>query len=183
MVARTVLLIPFIQNILFMISVNLFRLAQGRMQVGVLLISSVLANLQKDEEYRYKTKWMTEGALVIHQFHDCCAQKSRNEVRFLGLFDFLKGKWRHSEDRYRAVKNAMTQKYVACNLAADFYEKLRVSFRALSGRKKDFSSAGNRHRRVSAGTEHLWKLSENGGKAVFRRCTVCRRRPVYEGLF
>jgi ABC-type multidrug transport system fused ATPase/permease subunit len=92
--------------------------------VGVLLISSVpaiiLANLQKDEEYRYKTKWMTEGALVIHQFHDCCAQKSLNEVRFLGLFDFLKGKWRHSADRYRAVKNAMTRKHVVCNLAADF---------------------------------------------------------------
>ncbi len=91
--------IGFYLFMFLMISVNLFRLAQGRMQVGVLLISSVLANLQKDEEYRYKTKWMTEGALVIHQFHDCCAQKSLNEVRFLGLFDFLKGKWRHSEVR------------------------------------------------------------------------------------
>ena len=92
--------------------------------VSVLLLSSVpaviLANLQKDEEYRHKTKWMIEGALVIHQFHDCCAQRSLNEVRFLGLFDFLKEKWRHSADRYLAVKNEMTRKHVICNLAADF---------------------------------------------------------------
>ena len=58
--------IGFYLFMFLMISVNLFRLAQGRMQVGVLLISSVLANLQKDEEYRYKTKWMTEAALAAH---------------------------------------------------------------------------------------------------------------------
>ncbi len=61
-----------------MISVNLFRLAQGRMQVGVLLISSVLANLQKDEEYRYKTKWMTEAALAAHSVNSNVLRKEQN---------------------------------------------------------------------------------------------------------
>lgn len=48
------------------------------MQVGVLLISSVLANLQKDEEYRYKMKWMTEGALAAHSVNSNVLRKEQN---------------------------------------------------------------------------------------------------------
>ena len=70
--------IGFYLFMFLMICVNLFRLAQGRMQVGVLLISSVLANLQKDEEYRYKTKWMTEAALAAHSVNSNVLRKEQN---------------------------------------------------------------------------------------------------------
>lgn len=82
--------------------------------------SVILANKYKDNEYKRKMKWMREGKLVIHQFHDCCAQYSLNEVRFFGLFDFLKEKWRNNANAYIDIKNQMTKKHVAYNMCADF---------------------------------------------------------------
>jgi ABC-type multidrug transport system fused ATPase/permease subunit len=79
----------------------------------------ILAYMQKDEDYRYKAKWMPEGASVIHQFHDCCAQYSLNEVRFFGIFDFLKGKWKNTANLYIGIKNKMTRKHVLYNSIAD----------------------------------------------------------------
>ncbi len=117
-------IVSMVQNLITFCSMLVVLARVSMWIVIVLLVTTlpavILANLQKDEEYVHKTKWMKEGALVIHQFQECCAPYSLNEVRFLGLFDFLKRKWRNTADRYIVIKNKMTKKHVAFNLLADF---------------------------------------------------------------
>lgn len=91
--------------------------------VAVLIVTSlpavILAYRQKDEDYLFKTKFMKEGAFVIHYFHDCCAQHTLNEVRYFGLFDYLKQKWKRSANHYIGIKNKMTKVHVLHNSIAD----------------------------------------------------------------
>jgi ABC-type multidrug transport system fused ATPase/permease subunit len=113
----------WIQNLIAFLSIVYVLFEVNGWIVAALIATSVpaviLAYLQKDEDYRLKTKWMKEGALVIHYFHDCCNQRSLNEVRFFGLFEFLKGKWRTSANHYIAMKNKMTKVHVLYNSIAD----------------------------------------------------------------
>lgn len=117
-------ILVWFQNMITFISMLFVLLGVDYWIVAALLITTipavVIANIEKDEDYRRKTKWMREGALVIHQFHDCCAQHTLNDVRFFGLFPFLKSKWRSSANEYIEIKNKMTYKHVIYNLAADF---------------------------------------------------------------
>lgn len=117
-------ILVWLQNLITFFSMLFVLLSVDIWIVAALLITTIpaviIANIQKDEDYRRKTKWMKEGTLVIHQFHDCCAQYTLNDVRFFGLFDFLKAKWRHSADVYIKIKNKMTCKHVVYNLVADF---------------------------------------------------------------
>lgn len=91
--------------------------------VVILLITCIpaviLAAVQKDETYRASTKWMTEGVWVIHQFFMCCGTESLNEVRHLGIFLFLKERWKKYSQEYLEKKNALTRKHVLYNSAAD----------------------------------------------------------------
>lgn len=91
--------------------------------VVVLLVTTIpsviLAYLQKDEDYRTRTKWMKEGALMIHYYWDGTRQDRMNEVRFQGLHGYIRRKWRDMGDRFIAAKNAMTKKHVLYNSIAD----------------------------------------------------------------
>ncbi|MDF2722350.1 MAG: hypothetical protein K0Q59_2025 [Paenibacillus sp.] len=113
----------WLQNLLAFLSIIYVLYEVNGWIVAALIATSIpaviLAYKQKDEDYRLKTKWMKEGAFVIHYFHDCCAPRSLNEVRFFGIFDFLKQKWRSSADQYIAVKNKMTKVHVLYNAIAD----------------------------------------------------------------
>lgn len=113
----------WIQNVItFLTLLAVLVKLDARIVVALLLASipsTILSFLQKDEDYRSRLKWMKEGALVIHQFHDCCAQYSLNEVRFLGIFNFLKKKWRKNADYYIELKNNLTRKHVLYNSLAD----------------------------------------------------------------
>lgn len=117
-------ILQWFQNLIAFISMMIVLLQINVLIVIVLLLTAIpaviLTSAQKDEDYRRKTKWMKEGRLVISQFHDCCAQYSLNEVRFFGLFNFLKSKWRENADIYIDIKNCMTKKHVKWNLIADF---------------------------------------------------------------
>jgi len=80
----------------------------------------ILANLQKDEDYRQRTKWMKEGTITIHYADICRGNEAMKDIRFFGLFDFFKRKWRKSADIYINEKSRVTKKHVFYNSIADF---------------------------------------------------------------
>lgn len=101
-----------------------YLLAKVHLLIVVVLLvtcipSVILATIQKDETYRNSVKWMKEGVWVIHQFFMCCGTESLNEVRHLGIFPFLKERWKQYADEYREKKNALTKKHVIYNSLAD----------------------------------------------------------------
>ncbi len=95
--------------------------------VLILLVTSIPAALlsyfQQDETFRYRAKWMEEGALAIHYFHTIGGGHSLGglqEIRHFGLFDYLKARWRAIADEYIGKKNKIMAKHVKFNTAADF---------------------------------------------------------------
>lgn len=79
----------------------------------------VLSMLQKDETYRSRTKWMKEGRLTIHYFDKCRTNDSMKEIRYFGLYPYIKAKWRSLIDDYVKKKNKVTRKHVLYNGIAD----------------------------------------------------------------
>lgn len=95
------------------------------MLVIILVITSVpavvLSWLQSDETFRFRTKWMEEGALAIHMFHLCSSSDHGiQEVRHYELGDYLKARWRAVTDAYIQKKNKLVAKHLRFNLLADF---------------------------------------------------------------
>lgn len=81
----------------------------------------VLSYLQSDETFRFRTKWMEEGALSIHLFHLCASSDHGiQEVRHYELGDYLKARWRAMADTYIQKKNRLVAKHLRYNLLADF---------------------------------------------------------------
>lgn len=95
------------------------------MLVFILVITSVpavvLSYLQSDETFRFRTKWMEEGALAIHMFQLCASSNHGiQEVRHYELGDYLKARWRAMADAYIQKKNKLVAKHLRFNLLADF---------------------------------------------------------------
>lgn len=93
--------------------------------VFILVITSVpafiLSYLQSDETFRFRAKWMEEGALAIHLFHLCSSSDHGiQEVRHYELGDYLKARWRAMADTYIQKKNKLVAKHLRYNLLADF---------------------------------------------------------------
>lgn len=82
--------------------------------------SFILCFAQKDEEYRFKTKWMKEGSMVIHYYGMCCAPDSMNELRHWRIYDYIKSGWRNVASKYIMKKNSITKKHIIYNSIADF---------------------------------------------------------------
>ena len=95
------------------------------MLVFILVLTSVpaviLSYLQSDETFRFRTKWMEEGALAIHMVHLCASSDHGiQEVRHYELGDYLKARWRAVADAYIQKKNKLVTKHLRYNLLADF---------------------------------------------------------------
>ena len=112
-----------INNIITFISVTIALSIINGWIVFALLITcvpaTILAYKQKDELYRQNIKWMKEGAMVIHYFGMCVSDHSLNEVRHLGIVNFLKGRWKEIANAYIEKKNTLTRKHLIYNSAAD----------------------------------------------------------------
>ena len=108
--------ITFVSLIVVLLTVNPFIVF---LLIVTCVPAIVLAYKQKDEDYRHRTKWMKEGNFVIRYFHDCCGQPTLNEVRFLGLFSYLKNKWKTMAKTYIGIKNNLTRRHVLYNSIAD----------------------------------------------------------------
>jgi len=79
----------------------------------------ILANLQQDETYRTRTKWMKEGRFTLWLAATLQQHASMKEVRFFDLHPFLMEKWRGYSKDWMAKKKKVTRKHVAFNGAAD----------------------------------------------------------------
>ncbi len=88
--------------------------------VGTCIPAVILSFLQQDETYRQRTKWMKEGRLTIHYSSICRDKIAINEIRFLGLYPYLKQKWRNLSQIYVEKKKKIIKKHVTYNSIADF---------------------------------------------------------------
>lgn len=116
-------IISWLQYLVTFISV-LYMLLSVNVWIPVILIvtsvpAAILAYLQNDRGYVYRTKYITEGTLVIHYFNIMCRNNPTNDIRHYRLYDHLKACWREQIKNYTGIKNKMTAKHVAYNSAAD----------------------------------------------------------------
>lgn len=113
----------WIQNLFTFISIIVALLSVDSRIVVLLVITclpaAVLSYLQKDEDYRARTKNMREGTFVIRYFHDTVDHFTQNEIRFFGIFDYVKKKWKDMAGTFLGLKNAITRKHVLYNAVAD----------------------------------------------------------------
>jgi len=88
------------------------------------LPAAVLAYFQQEETFRGRAKWIEEGNLAFHYYHQIAGpfwMDGVQEVRHFALFDYLKARWRTFADDYLSKKNEITLKHVKYNAAADFF--------------------------------------------------------------
>lgn len=116
-------IIVWLQYVISFISI-LIVLLEVNVWIAVMLIATsvpaaILSYKQKDESYIFNTKWIKEGAMVIHYFFICAGKDAINEVRHLKLFEYLKARWRNIADDYLGKKNKMTKKHVLYNSISD----------------------------------------------------------------
>lgn len=118
------IVIRWFQVLLTFIAISISLIAINVWIVIILIMTCVPAFIlcfaQKDEEYRFKTKWMKEGSMVIHYYGMCCAPDSMNELRHWKIYDHIKAGWRAVANKYISKKNSITKKHVIYNSIADF---------------------------------------------------------------
>lgn len=119
--------VAVLQQLVTFVSVMLTLLRVDTWIVLALLAASVpsviITSTQKDEEYKARTKGMRSSAMSVHLFYMAAGAnehlRSLYDVRFNGLFPWLKNRWREVSDTYLAEKNAVTKKHVLLNMLAD----------------------------------------------------------------
>ncbi|MCK9525538.1 MAG: ATP-binding cassette domain-containing protein [Limnochordia bacterium] len=116
-----------IQYLITFVSIIIVLIAVSPWVVLILLVTCipavVLSILQKDEEYRNKTKTMKEGAMSVHLFYIGAGANERcrsmADLRFNGIYPWVKEKWRSVSDDYLKIKNDLSRKHVIYNSIAD----------------------------------------------------------------
>ena len=124
LVAHSMQSVPgIVQNLITLISIAVVFFSINVWIIVALLATSlpavVLSYKQKDDEYVFRTKFMTEGKYVIDLFLDSCAPYSLNEVRYFSIFEYIKLKWKNISKVYVAKKAKITKKYVLFNSISD----------------------------------------------------------------
>ena len=135
-------IVTWIQSIITFISIVVVLLAVDVWVVVILCAACIpaviLAYHQKDEEYRSKTLWTLEFRMACTYLFEATWENSINEVRFFGIYPFLKDKWREMNDRYIKGKNKMTRKHVLFNSFADLFRSCVYVFILLIAARRIF---------------------------------------------
>lgn len=79
----------------------------------------ILSMMQQDETYRHRTKFMKEGLLVLTYSENCRRNESMKELRFFGLYPYIKEKWKKLGAEWVEKKQAVARKHVLYNSVAD----------------------------------------------------------------
>jgi ABC-type multidrug transport system fused ATPase/permease subunit len=109
-------LITFVSVFYILVEVNLWIV----LAILITCIPSVvLSYLQKGEDYRYNTRNMKAGSMVVQYFWYCVSPFSMEEVRHYGILEYFKHLWISNADNYVGMKNAMTKKHVLHNAITD----------------------------------------------------------------
>ena len=121
-------IIILFQNFITFISIFYALMRVNTWIVMILLVtcipSIILSYKQSDDTYRHNAKHMKEGNLVLHYFFVCSQEACMAEIRHLGIFKYLKHRWREISDTYIEKKNAMTKKHVLYNCISDFLRNI-----------------------------------------------------------
>lgn len=117
------LIFGWIANIISFVSIA-FILSNVNPWIVLILIATcvpavILSMLQKDETYRHRTKYMKEGMFVLTYSEACRRNESMKELRFFGLYPYIKEKWRKLGIGWVAKKNKIIRKHVLFNSIAD----------------------------------------------------------------
>ena len=79
----------------------------------------VLSNLQQDETYRFRTKRMKEGLLTWNYSDSCRQVAPMKDIRFFGLYNYLKKQWLKISQDWMKKKKALARKHLIYNSFAD----------------------------------------------------------------
>lgn len=110
-------LITFVSILIVLLRVNLLIVL---ILIGTCVPAVILSYLQKDEDYRFRTKWMTEGRMVIRYFAMCSGLQQMGELRHWGIVNYLRdGMYKYAK-HYFKIKNSITKKHLIYNSLADF---------------------------------------------------------------
>ena len=90
--------------------------------------AAILSFLQKDENFKARTKWLEDGQLVIHYFFICSDLPAMKDVRHYNILDYLKTKWRIYGKEYCKKKSEIIKKHLKYNLAADMLTNIVYIF-------------------------------------------------------
>lgn len=122
--AGSILLIfSWVAGIISFVSVSIILLDVSPWIVLALIATCVpaviLSHLQKDETYFNRFKWMKENRLASQYSIACRDNASIKEIRFFGLYPYMKEKWRNLWQNYVTKKNKVARKHFLYNGAAD----------------------------------------------------------------
>ena len=81
--------------------------------------AAILAYLQNDETFRFDTRRIKEGQLLMNNFTEMVGPKEMVEVRYWGIINYLKSQWKNSATAYILQKRALTSKHLLYNSLAD----------------------------------------------------------------
>lgn len=117
------LIFGWLANIISFVSITVILYKVSPLIFLILIVTSVpavfLSMLQKDETYRHRTKFMKEGRLVLNYSEACRRNESIKEIRYLGLYPYIKKKWKTLGKEWVNKKNKITRKHVLINGIAD----------------------------------------------------------------
>ena len=117
------LIFGWVANIISFVSIAFILFNVNPWIVLVLVVTCIpaviLSMLQKDETYRQRTKFMKEGMFVLTYSENCRNNAAMKEIRFFGLYPYIKRKWRTMGVEWVAKKNKIIKKHVFYNSISD----------------------------------------------------------------
>ncbi|QQO10485.1 ABC transporter ATP-binding protein [Breznakiella homolactica] len=116
-----------VQYLISFLSISFILIEANTVLFLILLATSIpaviLSIMQKDDEYKSKTKGMKDGAMSVHLFYIAAGAnehcRSMGDLRFNNIFPWVKEKWKAVSERYLREKQTVTKKYVLYNSIAD----------------------------------------------------------------
>lgn len=116
-------IIAWLQDFITFFSIIIVLFSVNHWIVILLLVTTIpsiyLAYKQKDEDFKTNTKYMKEGNWVVFKFKQLCDKYAMKEIRYFGLFSYLKSQWREKAKEYAAKKNVIVRKYFIYNSISD----------------------------------------------------------------
>ena len=112
-----------IQRLISIVSVSAELFSISWIIVAAIFVTcvpaAILSYLQSDATYHFRTKWMLEGDSAIMQYLTCVRPEAMKDIRHFKAYPYLKKEWKKTAGEYIQKKEALTQKHVAYNMAAD----------------------------------------------------------------
>ena len=136
--------IRWLQNIITFISIVTVLWSVDVWIVVILVATCIPAIIItakfSESEYNNKGFWILEYLMACAYFFEATMQQSLNDVRFFGVYPWLKGKFDRKNAEYIQIKNRVTKKHVLFNAIADIFRSCVYIFILLIAARKIFDN-------------------------------------------